>query len=147
MRSWNCFKVHHAPSAKSRYHIRQSDLCEQHSRSMANNQEIVQSPDLVSRVFENRAFTAAWIVFLFQIFVSWPIRNALLVCWVYGSDAYFHHGVRVLPGKPIRFSNGDFAPQFADMVTGLGVFFVTALGLTLLLIFALRLYGRFSKRS
>jgi hypothetical protein len=116
---------------------------------MADNREIVQSPDLASRVFENRAFTAGWIVFLFlfQIFVSWPLRNVLLVCWVYGSDAYFHRGMRVLPGKPMHFSNGDLAPQFADMVTGLGVFFVTVLGLTLLLFFALRLYERFSERS
>jgi hypothetical protein len=116
---------------------------------MVNNREIAQSPDLASRVFENRAFQAAWAIFLFLFvfFVSWPIRNVLLVCWVYGSSAYFHHGVRVLPGKPIRFSNGDFAPQLPDMVTGFGVFFVTVLGLTLLLFFALRLYGRFSKRS
>jgi len=100
--------------------------------------------DLASRVFENRTFELAWVIFLFLfvIFVSWPIRNALLVCWVYGTDAYLHHGVRVLPGKPIRFSDGTLAHQFTDMVTGFGVFFVTTIGLSVALFFALRFYER-----
>jgi hypothetical protein len=34
----------------------------------------------------------------------WWIRDALLVWWVYGRDAYFRDGVRVLPDKPTRFS-------------------------------------------
>lgn len=76
-----------------------------------------------------------------QIFV-WPIHDVLLVCWVYGRDAYFQRGMRVLPGKPIRFSDGILAPQLADMVTGLGLFFASTLGLSLALFLALRFYER-----
>jgi hypothetical protein len=113
---------------------------------MAHN---VQLPDLASRILEKKSFQAAWAIFLFLlvIFVSWPIRDFFLVCWVYGSDAYFHHGMRVLPGKPVRFSNGQLVPQLLDMVTGFGAFFVTVAGLSLLLIFALRLYERHSRKS
>jgi hypothetical protein len=103
-----------------------------------------RAADLASRVFENRIFALVWIVFLVLVltFVGWPIRNALLVCWVYGTDGYFHQGIRVLPGKPIRFSDGSLAPQLADMVTGFGIFVATTLGLSLALFFALRFYDR-----
>lgn len=70
-----------------------------------------------------------------------------LVWWVYGKDAYFHDGIRVMPGKPIKFSTGELVPQFPDMVTGFAFFFVVVLGLSLLVIFGLRLYERFRKRS
>ena len=114
---------------------------------------VVQSPqpvqqpkplDLASRTFEDRRFQLAWIIFLslFFILVSWRIRNFLLVCWVYGKDAYFNRGIRVLPGKPIRFSNGERAPQIPDIVTGFGMFFGTVGGLSAALFFALRLYER-----
>ena len=97
---------------------------------------------MASLVFENRTFQVGWVLFLFLtlIFVSWPIRNALLVCWVYGSHAYFHQNIRVLPGKPIRFSDGSPAPQFADLVTGFGMFFLTVAGLSVVLLYVLRLY-------
>lgn len=104
----------------------------------------LKADDLPSRVFEHRIFAPIWIVFLALVvtFVGWPIRDALLVCWVYGRDAYFHQGIRVVPGKPIRFSDGSLAPQLADMVTGFGIFFATTLGLSLALFFALRFYDR-----
>ncbi|HKT87224.1 MAG TPA: hypothetical protein VJQ59_02225 [Candidatus Sulfotelmatobacter sp.] len=82
-----------------------------------------------------------------MVLLGWPIRNVLLVCWVYGSDAYFHHGIRVLAGKPIRFSNGALAPALPDMITGLGFFFLTTLGLTLFVYAALRSYERHSFRK
>jgi len=78
----------------------------------------------------------------FVIFIGWPIRNTVLVCWVYGTEAYFRDGIRVLPGKPIRFSNGALAPQLPDIVTGFGIFLITTLGLSVALFFALRLYER-----
>jgi hypothetical protein len=103
--------------------------------------------DLASRVFKNRTFQAGWAVCLLLFaMVSWPIRNAFLVLWVYGIDGYFRKGIRVLPGKPIRFSDRSPAPVLQDMVTGFGIFFLTTLVLTLALIFALRFYERRSAR-
>jgi hypothetical protein len=101
-------------------------------------------PCLVTRIFADRRFQAGWVLFLaaFVILVGWPIRNALLVCWVYGTEAYFRDGLRVLPGKPIRFSNGAPAPQLPDIVTGFGIFLITTFGLSVALFFALRLYER-----
>ena len=106
-----------------------------------------ENTDIASRVFNNRAFQAGWTVFLFiVILASWPIRDVLLVFWVYGTDAYFTQGIRVLPGKPIRFSDGKVAPVLPDMLTGFGMFFFTTFGLTLLLFFALRSYERRSTK-
>lgn len=106
--------------------------------------------DLANRTFENPTFALGWVLFLFLflMFISWPIRNALLVCWVYGREAYSHRGIRVLPGKPIRFSNGFNAPLIPDLVTGFGIFFATTLSLSFGLFFALRLWERiFGTRS
>lgn len=105
--------------------------------------------DLVTKVFENRTFQLGWLVvlLLFLFFISWPVHNALRVCWVYGTDAYLHRGIRVLPGKPIRFSDGNLAPRLPDIVTGFGMFFVTVIGLSLSLSYALRLYERHSQKN
>jgi hypothetical protein len=111
---------------------------------MTNGQETQHWRDTAERLFRHTGFTIAWVAFLvvFLKFVSWPIRNIFLVCWVYGSQAYFHEGIRVLKGKPIRFSNGELAPTFPDLVTGFGAFFITVIGLTILLIFLVRFYER-----
>lgn len=103
-----------------------------------------KSKDLATRVFNNPGFGLAWVVFL-AVVVSrfWWIRDMFLVSWVYGHDAYFRDGVRVLPGKPIRFSTGELVPLWPDMVTGGSFFFVTAFGLSILLILGLRLYEHF----
>ena len=99
-------------------------------------------------MFKRPAFILPWLGFLSVVllFVTWPLRNFALVCWVYGSRAYFRDGVRVLPGKPIRFSTGVEAPTVPDFVTGFGAFIITVLGLTLLLVFALRVYERQFRR-
>jgi hypothetical protein len=106
-------------------------------------------PRLATRVFEDRWFQLGWTLFLaaFVTLISWPIRNALLVCWVYGSGAYFRREVRVLPGKPVRFSTGTLAPQLPDMVTGFGIFLITTIGLSLALFFALRFYDRYFRQQ
>lgn len=107
------------------------------------------SKRLDERLFARSTFVLSWIAFLAAVvfFVSWPLRNIALVCWVYGSKAYFTDGVRVLPGKPVRFSTGVEAPALPDFVTGLGAFIITVLGLTILLIIVLRIYERWSKDS
>ena len=107
-----------------------------------------QPESLEGRFFRNKRFAFLWFGFLIAVFlfVSWPIRNIALVCWVYGRRAYFYDGIRVLPGKPIRFSNGAEAPTLPDLVTGFGAFIITMGGLTLLLIAALRLYERHCRK-
>jgi hypothetical protein len=74
--------------------------------------------------------------------VSIPIQQFLLVLWVYGKEGYFHQGIRVLPGKPIRFSDGVRVPQELDILTGFGMFMVTTFGLTAALFFSLRSFDR-----
>ena len=107
----------------------------------------LQRKHLDERLFKRAEFILPWFAFLILVllFVSWPIRNIALVCWVYGSQAYFHDGIRVLPGKPIKFSNGVEAPMLPDLVTGFGAFVITVFGLTILLIFLLRFYERIVK--
>jgi hypothetical protein len=101
--------------------------------------------DLAARVFNHRNFAPAWILFLvlLLVFVSFPIQRILLVFWAYGREGYFHQGIRVLPGKPVRFSNGILVPKEMDLLTGFGMFAVTVFGLSLALFYALRLYERF----
>lgn len=96
------------------------------------------------RLFKHSGFSIAWVGFLgaFVTFISWPIRNIVLVCWIHGFRAYFDDGLHVLKGKPLKFSNGDPVPAFHDMVTGFGAFFITTLGLTFLLIMIVQFYER-----
>jgi hypothetical protein len=99
---------------------------------------------LPDRVFGDTRFQVTWAVCVFTLAIGlWWVRDALLVLLVHGSAAYFQEGVRVLPGKPIRFSTGDLAPQWADLLTGFGFFFFTVFGVTALLYFILRVYDRF----
>ena len=110
---------------------------------MSNAPSPSSNEDLATRVFNSKSFGVAWVVFLAVVVTSlWWVRDAALVWLVYGQDAYFHRGVRLLPGKPIRFSTGELAPRWADMVTGFGFFAVVVFGLSLLLIVGLRLYER-----
>ena len=78
-------------------------------------------------------------------FVSWPIRYRVLVGWSYGKRAY-EEGVRVLKGRPLKFSNGELVPQSHDVVTSFAAFFITVIGLTFLLIAVVRLYERWVGR-
>ncbi len=101
-------------------------------------------PDLATRVFQNRAFELGWIIFLatFEMFVTFPVQRVLVVWWAYGLDAYYNHGVRVVPRKPLRFSTGALVPQNLEIITGVGLFLVTFFGLTFALFYALRSYDR-----
>jgi hypothetical protein len=103
-----------------------------------------ESEDLAARLFKNSHFILAWfgLIACVLVFVAWPIRNFALVCWVYGSDAYFQQGIRVLPGRPVRFSNGQLAPGIPDTITAFGAFLITVGLLTASLLLALRLYER-----
>jgi hypothetical protein len=112
--------------------------------SVGSNPNREGQRDLATRMFAKPYFAISWAVFLAGIvlLVGWPIRNIALVCWIYGSDGYFRKGIRVLSDKPSRFSDGTLVPILPDLVTGFGAFFITAGGLTLLAILALRFYER-----
>jgi hypothetical protein len=104
--------------------------------------------DLATRVFNNFYFDIAWIIFLALVVrVVWPLHDMWLVIWVYGRDGYFKQGIRVVSGKPTIFSNGVWAPDFPNMVTGFVVFLTTVFGLSLLLVCALRSYERYFSRK
>jgi hypothetical protein len=111
------------------------------ARGVHATPEPTHKKDLATRAFNNFYFTITWMLFLAVVTnLVWPLRNALLVIWVYGRDAYFHQGIRVIKNKPTTFSNGARSPDLPNLVTGFGVFLITAFGLTLLLIYALRAY-------
>jgi hypothetical protein len=98
---------------------------------------------LPNRVFGDTRFQVIWAVCMLALVLGfWWIRDMSLVLLVHGSAAYFHDGVRVLPGKPIRFTTGDLAPPWADLVTGFGFFFLTVFGATALLYLILLVYDR-----
>jgi len=102
--------------------------------------------DLATRMFNRKWFAAAWVMFLAVVVTRfWWVRDVAMVWLVYGRDAYIRDGVRVLPGKPIRFSTGALAPIWTDMATGFGFFFIVVFGLSLALIVGLRFYDRFRK--
>jgi hypothetical protein len=103
--------------------------------------------DLATRVFEKLSFQLGWILILGSvfIFIGLPIQRALVVLWVRGSEAYFHQGIRVLRGKPVKFSDGQLVPSVPDFVTGLAMFMLVAVGLSYLLVFCLRFYERHRK--
>jgi hypothetical protein len=107
--------------------------------------------DLATRVSSDTKFQIAWVLFLGVIitYIGVPIQRFLIVLWVRGSNSYFHHGIRVLRGKPVRFSDGALVPDLPDFVTGIIVFFLgIMLGLSLLLFYTLRFYERhFQKQS
>ena len=103
-----------------------------------------EKKDLASRAFNNFYFGIVWILFLGAVLrLVWPLRNALLVFWVYGRNAYFQQGIRVVKDKPTMFSNGERAPELPNLVTGFGTFLIIALGLSLLLVFVLRVYEKY----
>ena len=101
------------------------------------------------RLLNKGPFAIGWAGVLAAVILlaAWPLRNAVLVLWVYGSRAYFEDGVRVLPGKPIMFSTGVEVPLLHDLVTGLAAILIPALVLTALLILALRAYERRSNNA
>jgi hypothetical protein len=104
--------------------------------------------DLATRVFNNFYFDIAWILFLAVVVkLVQPLSDALLVFWVYGKAAYFQQGIRVIKHKPTTFSNGARSPDFPDIVTGFAIFFITVFGLSLLLIYGLRLYEKYFSRQ
>src|SRR6478672_5821620 len=63
--------------------------------------EVTREPkkqrDLATRIFAKPYFAISWVAFLGSMFllVGWPMRNIVLVCWVYGPDGYFDRGIRV----------------------------------------------------
>ena len=105
---------------------------------------VSEPTDLASRLFENTKFQLAWVLWLCLVFefVGVPFQRFLVVCWVRGLDAYLTQHMRVLPGTPVKFSDGQSVPSFPNALTGFAVFLVVVFGLSLLMFHGLRLYER-----
>jgi len=71
--------------------------------------------------------------FAIAIMKLWWIRNAAVVCLVYGPGAYFH-GMRVAPGNPQRFSDGRLVPVVLDLASIFIYFVVVVLCFLFLLL-------------
>ena len=113
------------------------------------NQIESKPKDLAARVFEKTGFQFGWLLVLISMFtfIGIPAQRVLIVFWVRGSDAYFHQGIRVLKGKPVKFSDGQPVPDFPDFVTGMAMFLLVTVGLSYLLIWILRFYEKRQDRS
>jgi hypothetical protein len=109
----------------------------------APNSKAEPTRGLADRAFNNFYFTICWFVFLtVAVKLIWPIRNMLLVFWVYGTDAYYNQGIRVIKNKPTTFSNGALCPDLPDFLTGMPIFLGTVLGLSILMYWLLQLFDR-----
>jgi len=99
---------------------------------------------LAEKISSNAGFGGAWfaLVLVVLTFIGWPIRNIALVCWVRGFDAYFKNGIRILPGKPTRLSDGEVVKNLPDLVTGLIAFLTTFILMVLFFELFLRLFDR-----
>ena len=83
---------------------------------------------------------------LLLLTITWPLRDIALVYWLRGSTAY-RDGIRVLSGKPTRFSDGQLVPDFPDFITGLAAFVIAMSVAIVLFLFATRLYERICSRT
>jgi hypothetical protein len=79
-------------------------------------------------------------------FVAWPVRDRLLVLWIYGKQG-LADGIRAVSHH--QFSNGQAVPTVPDMVTGFGAFFVTLIGLRIFFAFGARarILARYRKQQ
>jgi hypothetical protein len=95
------------------------------------------------------SYFAAWALFLFVSlrFVFEPVQTFLLVCWTYGRDGYFHRGIRLMPIKPPRFTDGNLVPTYMDFLTGMATFILTTSALTALFILFARLWDKYLKNG
>jgi hypothetical protein len=82
---------------------------------------------------------------LLLLTVAWPLRNIALVLWVRGSAAY-DTGLRVLRGKPTRFSDGQLVPDLPDLVTGFVAFAIAMSAAIAICWFIHRVYERICSR-
>jgi hypothetical protein len=106
-------------------------------------------PPLSETVFEKNRVTLPWIVFVgaLFVFIGMPFAKALVVCWVKGWDAYFREGIRIPKGKhPLHFTDGSIVPELPYALANFAVFFSIVGGLSVLLLYALRVYERRRER-
>ena len=108
-----------------------------------------KQPPLSERVFELWFVTLPWIVFVGVVFIliGIPFANMLTVCWVKGTDAYFHQGIRIPLGNKMHFSDGSAVPQGPLFLTYFPTFLVLVGGPSFVLIQILRYYERRKKQA
>lgn len=110
---------------------------------MANDSKREESKQFAVAVLNERARTV-WPVatFVILIFVWRPVQTFMLVCWTYGSEGYFRKGIRLLPVKPPRFTDGSLVPQYLDIITGMMTFLLVGAGVAALFVIGLWCYQR-----
>jgi hypothetical protein len=93
--------------------------------------------------------SAVWTLLLFVslVLIFEPVQTFLLVCWNYGRDGYFHRGIRLMPVKPPRFTDGNLVPTYMDFLTGMATFILTTSALTALFILFARLWDKYLKNG
>ena len=84
-------------------------------------------------------------VFAIVFMKLWWVRDAVLVCWVYGPGAYIH-GMRVASGNPQRFTDGQLVPALANVVSGFLFFVVFAICFVTLLVLGVVACEMFRRR-
>lgn len=72
----------------------------------------------------NPKITVTWVLagFLANITVGVDLQRMLAVLWVKGFHAYFEQGIRVLPIKPAKFSDGTMVPDAPNAIFTFVVF-------------------------
>jgi hypothetical protein len=98
-----------------------------------------------SHVGERWRFAVIPIGVLLVHTAAWPLRDIALVYWVRGRAAY-DAGIRVLQGKPTRFSDGQIAPDLPDFITGLLTFVVAIFSAVVISWFFFRVYEKIYSR-
>ncbi|MFL6590392.1 MAG: hypothetical protein ACJ8M4_09490 [Chthoniobacterales bacterium] len=105
-----------------------------------------RAPEAKTNPSDRWPLPAAILSAIILYWATWPLRNALLVIWVYGIDGY-SAGIRVLAGKPVKFTTGEYAPTAPDIITAFAAFLL-AVVLSLVLIYSItHLYARAIRNS
>jgi hypothetical protein len=102
-----------------------------------------------AKLWANPRISIPWtvVMFLVNITIGVSLQQMLVVLWVKGFDAYFSKGVRVLPIKPAKFSDGMLVPMAPDAIFGLAVFITLSVALAAILVLIARLARSVMRRS
>ncbi len=93
------------------------------------------------------ALAACVLVLLIFFKITLPLALVAEVYWVYGFDGYHKQGIRVVGGKPRRFSNGELVPAMPDIVTSFSALIVAGVVTNVLVVLGHRGYGLFRGNS
>ncbi|HTV39666.1 MAG TPA: hypothetical protein VMF08_03760 [Candidatus Sulfotelmatobacter sp.] len=94
-------------------------------------------------------FLLPWLAFVvaLMVFIGLPFANMLTVCWVKGTNAYFHQGIRIQLGHGLHFSDGSKLPQLPQFLAYALAMFIFVGGPTVALPRILRYFERRKKKA